>query len=54
MWYSCLENSIDRASWQATVQGVAELDTTEQREHAGIIWVGPKSRDKCPYRRHRG
>ena len=19
-----------------------------------IIWVGPKSRDKCPYRRHRG
>ena len=28
--YSCLENSTDRGAWQATVHGVAELDTTEQ------------------------
>ena len=26
--YSCLGNPMDRGPWQATVQGVAELDTT--------------------------
>ena len=29
-YYSCLENSTDRRAWQATVHGVAELDTTKQ------------------------
>ena len=28
--YSCLENSMDRVVWWATVHGVTELDTTEQ------------------------
>ena len=28
--YSCLESSIDRETFRATVHGVAELDTTEQ------------------------
>ena len=27
--YSCLENSMDRGTWLATVHGVAELDMTE-------------------------
>ena len=27
---SCLENSIDRGTWQAAVHGVTELDMTEQ------------------------
>ena len=32
--YSCLENSMGRAAWQATVRGVAkELDMTEATGH---------------------
>ena len=27
--YSCLENSMDRGTWRATVHGVAESDMTE-------------------------
>ena len=32
--YSCLKNSVDRGAWQATVHGVAELETTKRLEHA--------------------
>ena len=28
--YPCLENSMDRGTWQATVHGVTKSDTTEQ------------------------
>ena len=27
--YSCLEDSLDRGAWEATVHGVAELDTAD-------------------------
>ena len=27
--YSCLENSVDRGAWRATVHGVTESDMTE-------------------------
>ena len=31
--YSCLENSLDREAWQATIQGVAEESGTTQYTH---------------------
>ena len=27
LWYSCLENSMDRGAWQATVNGVTKSQT---------------------------
>ena len=27
--YSCLENSMGKGAWQATVHGITDLDTTE-------------------------
>ena len=32
--YSCLENPMERGTWQATVHGSQKLDTTEANEHA--------------------
>ena len=32
LWYSCLENPMDRGAWRATVHGVTELDTIEQQQ----------------------
>ena len=35
--YSCLENSMDRGAWRATVcRDAKELDTTEQLRHTHI------------------
>ena len=35
--YSCLENTMDRGAWWATVPGVTESETTEATEHAHIF-----------------
>ena len=35
--YSCLENSIDKGAWQATVHGVAKSQTGLQQLTQGII-----------------
>ena len=32
--YSCLENSMDRGAWQATVHGDKQSDTTKRLTHA--------------------
>jgi len=35
LWYSCLENPMDRGAWQATVHGVARVRhdlATKERE----------------------
>ena len=32
--HSCLENSMERGAWRATVHRVAESDTTEVTQHA--------------------
>ena len=36
--YFCLENSMDRGAWQATVHGVSASDTTGQLSLALSIW----------------
>ena len=35
--YSCLENPLDRAAWQATVHRVAESDMTEHPHTMKVI-----------------
>ena len=43
LWYSCLENPMDRGAWQAAVhkEGHKESDTAKANEHAykGPFWL---------------
>ena len=34
LWYSCLENAVDRRVWQATVHRIPESDPTEATQYA--------------------
>ena len=36
--YSCLENSMDRGSWQTTVHGVTKSQTRLSKEDRGDVW----------------
>ena len=36
LWYSCLENFMQRGTWRATVHLVAESDTTEATQQAYV------------------
>ena len=37
--YSCLQDSVDRGAWWATVHGVAELDTRSDYAREAQKWV---------------
>ena len=38
--YSCMENSMERGVWGATVNGVAQPDRPEQQDTAAVISQG--------------
>ena len=40
--YSCLENSMGRGAWRATVYGIAESDETEHSTHYNLIAFSPQ------------
>ena len=55
LWYSYLENLMDRGAWQATVRGVAEswtqLSNVVCRGHVCLRALGPgQSQEEQPYR----
>ena len=39
LWYSCLENSMDRGAWWATVHGVAKSGTMTKWLTLSLLWI---------------
>ena len=37
LWYSCLQNPLDRGAWRATVHEVAKRNTTEVTQHVCML-----------------
>ena len=50
LWYSCLENPMDRGAWQAMGHGVTESDPTEATKHAhrGVSLGNPRKGPVAP------
>ena len=38
LWYSCLENSMDRGTWQSAVHRVTESDTTKATYQSHVFF----------------
>ena len=47
LWYSCLENSMDRGAGWATVHGVADVDLTEELT---LHTLSPTPKPQTPHR----
>ena len=39
--YSCLENLMDRGTWQATVHGIAKDSNMTEHAHSTIVVMNP-------------
>ena len=49
--YSCLENSMDRGAWRATVHGVAKSRTLSMHTHTLLEYTyTPKTKLKFPFK----
>ena len=51
LWYSCLENPMDRGAWQATVRGVAKSQTRLSPAHTH---TPPSTSPRPPHPLHPG
>ena len=47
LWYCCLENSMDRGAWQATVHGIPNCWTQLSDFHFSLLWKKKTEHWKC-------